>query len=119
MLHNKERLSQVFQALADPGRRAIVEQLAQGDRPVSDLARPLPMSLSAVLQHLAVLEASGLVQSTKVGRVRTCRLNVAGLDALQTWIDRRRAGMERRLDRLSAYLESEKAIAAPKPGRRK
>jgi DNA-binding transcriptional ArsR family regulator len=71
---------------------------------VSELAEPLPMSLPAVVQHLQVLEASGLVESQKVGRVRTCRLVVKRLDTVQDWIDQRRATWERRLDRLGEYL---------------
>ncbi len=110
MLHQQQRLNRTFHALADAGRRAIVEQLARGDCPVSELARPLPMSMSAVLQHLAVLEASGLVRSNKVGRVRTCRLDVAGLTVLENWLAQRRARIERRLDRLVAYLENEQEV---------
>jgi DNA-binding transcriptional ArsR family regulator len=94
----------VFHALSDPTRRRIVERLGQGPASVSELAEPLPMSLPAVVQHLQVLEASGLVESQKVGRVRTCRLVVKRLDTVQDWIDQRRATWERRLDRLGEYL---------------
>jgi DNA-binding transcriptional ArsR family regulator len=97
-------LDLVFQALADPTRRALVEQLTLGPRSVSALAAPLPMSLPAVHQHLQVLEHSGLVRSEKVGRVRTCRLDVTKLDTVQDWINARRATWERRLDRLDTYL---------------
>jgi DNA-binding transcriptional ArsR family regulator len=99
----------VFHALSDPTRRRIVEQLGGGSATVSELAAPLPMSMPAVVQHLAVLEAGGLVESQKVGRVRTCRLVVKRLDTVQNWIDARRAAWERRLDRLGDYLaEQEK-----------
>jgi DNA-binding transcriptional ArsR family regulator len=99
----------VFHALSDPTRRRIVEQLSAGPASVSELAAPLPMSMPAVVQHLQVLEASGLVESEKVGRVRTCRLVVKRLDTVQDWIDARRAAWERRLDRLGDYLANEEA----------
>jgi DNA-binding transcriptional ArsR family regulator len=99
-------LDLVFQALADPHRRALVERLSVGSASVSDLAAGLPISLSAVHQHLAVLETSGLVRSRKVGRVRTCQLELTMLDTAETWIEARRASWRRRLDRLDAYLAS-------------
>jgi DNA-binding transcriptional ArsR family regulator len=97
----------VFHALADPTRRRIIEQLGRGPATVSQLAEPLPMSMPAVLQHLQVLESSGLVRSEKVGRVRTCRLDVKRLDTVQDWITARRQTWERRLDRLGDYLAAE------------
>ncbi|PZS12401.1 MAG: transcriptional regulator [Pseudonocardiales bacterium] len=97
-------LDLVFQALCDPTRRALVEQLTLGPASVSELAAPLPMSLPAVHQHLKVLERSALVRSEKVGRVRTCRLELTMLDTVQDWIDARRATWERRLGRLDTYL---------------
>jgi DNA-binding transcriptional ArsR family regulator len=97
----------VFHALSDPTRRLIVERLGQGAASVSELAAPLPMSLPAVVQHLQVLEASGLVASEKVGRVRTCRLVVKRLDTVQDWIDERRRTWERRLDRLGDFLDEQ------------
>jgi DNA-binding transcriptional ArsR family regulator len=97
----------VFHALADPSRRAIVERPARGSATVSDLADPLPMSMPAVLQHLQVLERSGLVRSRKTGRVRTCSIEIQALSRVQRWIDERQAGWERRLDRLDAYLAEE------------
>jgi DNA-binding transcriptional ArsR family regulator len=97
-------LDLVFQALADPTRRAIVERLSRGQASVTALAQPLAMSLPAVMQHLHVLEASGLVQSEKVGRVRTCRIEPAVLRTAEEWIVRRRATWGRRLDRLGEYL---------------
>lgn len=94
----------MFQALADPSRRAIVERLCRGPASVSELAAPFSMSLPAVVQHLQVLEASGLVQSEKTGRVRTCRIEPAALRAAETWIHERRTLWEKRLDRLGALL---------------
>jgi DNA-binding transcriptional ArsR family regulator len=106
MLNYEAPLDRAFQALADPTRRAMVERLAQGPATVSELKRPLVMSLPAVMQHLAVLETSGLVVSQKSGRVRTCRINPAALADAERWIAARRLEWERRLDRLGEYLKS-------------
>ena len=95
----------IFHALADPTRRAMVDRLIAGPASVSELASPLPMSLPAVVQHLHVLERSGLVRSEKVGRVRTCRVDPAALNGAERWIAERREAWEQRLDRLGAYLE--------------
>ena len=97
-------LDLVFQALADPTRREMVERLTRGPASVSELAKPFTMSLPAVVQHLQVLEASGLVRSEKSGRVRTCRIEPAVLRTAEQWITERRAGWERRLDRLGDFL---------------
>jgi DNA-binding transcriptional ArsR family regulator len=97
-------LDRMFAALADPSRRGIVERLSRGPASVSELARPLAMSLPAVLQHLQVLEISGLVRSAKQGRVRTCRLDPVALRTAEQWIADRRAGLSASLDRLGAYL---------------
>jgi DNA-binding transcriptional ArsR family regulator len=104
MLNQSVPLDRVFHALADPSRRGMVERLSRGPASVSELARPLEMSLAAVVQHLQVLEASGLVGFEKVGRVRTCRIEPAALRTAERWISERRAGWERRLDRLGDYL---------------
>ena len=109
MLNYETQLDQAFQALADPTRRAIVERLAEGPASVSELKRPLDMSLPAVMQHLAVLETSGLVVSQKSGRVRTCRINPAALAEAERWIAERRLEWERRLDRLGDYLQTLKS----------
>jgi DNA-binding transcriptional ArsR family regulator len=109
MLNYQTPLDRAFQALADPTRRAMVERLSRGPASVTELARPLVMSLPAVMQHLAVLETSGLVLSEKAGRVRTCRINSAGLSEAEQWIAGRRMEWERRLDRLGDYLESLKS----------
>jgi DNA-binding transcriptional ArsR family regulator len=105
VLNQSTPLDMAFQALADPTRRAMLERLSRGPASVSELARPLSMSLPAVMQHLAVLEQSGLVASKKVGRVRTCRIDPQTLGAAEKWLNARRAEWERRLDRLGEYLE--------------
>jgi DNA-binding transcriptional ArsR family regulator len=97
-------LDQVFQALADPTRRAMVERLIRGPASVSELSRPLAMSLPAVMQHLQVLEACGLVRSQKAGRVRTCHIEPGTLRAAEAWIASQRTAWESRLDRLGEYL---------------
>jgi DNA-binding transcriptional ArsR family regulator len=110
-------LDLAFQALADPARRGMVDRLCRGPASVSELARPLEMTLSAVVQHLAVLEASGLVRSQKVGRVRTCRIDTQVLRTAEHWISERRASWESRLDRLGEYL-AETAEEDSKPRRK-
>src|SRR3954466_15494203 len=114
MLNQAATLDRVFQALSDPSRRVMVERLTRGPASVSELARPLEISLPAVVQHLQVLEASGLVQSEKVGRVRTCRLEVKRLDTVQDWIEARRRTWEGRLDRLGDYLAAHPEEPKPK-----
>jgi DNA-binding transcriptional ArsR family regulator len=104
MLNYQAPLDLAFQALADPTRRVMVERLARGPTSVSELAQPLDMTLSAVVQHLAVLEQSGLVQSRKVGRVRTCRLEPRALQGAERWFAERRATWERHLDQLGRFL---------------
>jgi DNA-binding transcriptional ArsR family regulator len=100
----KVNIDRVFQALGDPTRRAILDQLSEGPRSVSRLAAPLGITLTAVVQHLQVLEESGLVHTEKVGRVRTCRIDPAGFSALEQWVDGHRSLWERRLDRLGDLL---------------
>jgi DNA-binding transcriptional ArsR family regulator len=109
MLNNSSKLDLLFQALADPGRRGMVERLSRGPASVSELAEPLDMTLSAVVQHLAVLEASGIVRSEKVGRVRTCKIEPEALSLVELWVNERRTNWERKLDRLGEFL-----AAAPK-----
>lgn len=113
-------LDSVFRALADPGRRLMLERLTRGPATVTELGKPLDMSLTAVLQHVQVLEASGLVRSRKVGRNRTCRIDPAVLRLAEAWITQRRAMVEERLDRLADYLAStaepvDAALAWPWP----
>lgn len=107
-MFRQDALDLAFQALADPSRRAMVERLVEGPASVSELAKPLAMSLPGVMQHLAVLEASGFVISEKVGRTRTCRIEPKALAQAERWIAERRALWERRLDRLGQFLEETK-----------
>ena len=102
----------LFQALADPTRRLMVDRLIEGPASVSELARPLAMSLPAVVQHLHVLEDSGLVRSEKLGRVRTASIQPMALRAAEQWIAQRRTAWERNLDRLGDYLAGEGDQAA-------
>jgi DNA-binding transcriptional ArsR family regulator len=107
MLKQRVPLDLTFQALADPSRRTMVERLSRGPASVSELAEPLDMSLPAVVQHLQVLEAGGLVRSEKVGRVRTCHIEPRALSTAERWITDRRTNWERRLDRLGDVLAAE------------
>lgn len=104
MLNYSTSLDLMFKALADPSRRVIVERLSRGPASVSELAEPLAMSLPAVVQHLQVLEASGLVRPEKVGRVRTCCIESKALRLAEQWITERRLNWERHLDRLGEVL---------------
>jgi DNA-binding transcriptional ArsR family regulator len=106
MLNQSDDLNLLFHALGDPWRRAMVERLSRGPAPVSELARPLPMSLPAAMQHLGVLEAAGLVRSQKVGRVRTCAIEPRALSQAERWVNARRVEWENRLDRLGDYLKT-------------
>ena len=96
MAHRKINVDRVFHALGDPTRRALVERIGEGPISVSRLAKPLAITLAAVVQHLQVLEKSGLVRSEKLGRVRTCRIETAGLSLAEQWIGDRRLSWERR-----------------------
>ncbi|TAL01636.1 MAG: ArsR family transcriptional regulator [Rhodospirillaceae bacterium] len=107
MLNHQGPLSRTFHALADPTRMAIIDRLSRGPASVSELARPLEMSLAAVMQHIQVLELSALVRSEKRGRVRTCSIEPATLLAAQDWIAARRQSWESQLDRLGALLDAE------------
>ena len=97
-------LDETFAALGDPTRIEIVTRLSRGPASVSELARPHEMSLRAVLKHVQLLEAAGLVQTVKVGRVRRCELRSDGIDHAQQWLDELRRRWERRLDHLEQYL---------------
>ncbi len=97
-------LDGLFQALGDPARRGMVDRLCRGPASVSELAEPLSMTLSAVVQHLQVLETSGLVRTHKQGRVRTCQLETAALEQAERWLAGRRSQWEARFDRLGEYL---------------
>ncbi|MBL8240594.1 MAG: helix-turn-helix transcriptional regulator [Bryobacterales bacterium] len=97
-------IDRVFHALGDPTRRAMVEYLSAGPLPVTRLAEPFPMSLAAVMQHVRILEASGLLKTEKTGRVRTCRVEPAGFAVVDEWVRRRRANWNTRFDRLEGLL---------------
>jgi DNA-binding transcriptional ArsR family regulator len=102
--YQPKSLDLAFQALSDPGRRAMVERLSLGSASVSELAKPLPMSLSAVVQHLKILEEAGLVKSEKVGRVRTCTLDIKAMIQVERWIAERKRFWEQQYDQLEVYL---------------
>ncbi len=106
-------LDHIFQALADPSRRAMIARLTAGPASVSELAQPLPMSLAAVAQHVQILEASGLIRTYKTGRVRICQFEPRALRRVDGWIAEQRAEWERRLDQLGVYLTAD----APREGR--
>jgi DNA-binding transcriptional ArsR family regulator len=97
-------IDRLFHALGDPTRRAILDRLSEGPLSVSHLATPLDITLTAVTQHLQILEESGLVHTEKLGRVRTCRIEPAGFSALEQWIRDHRTVWERKLDRLGDLL---------------
>ena len=98
-------LDMMFQALADPSRRAMIDRLSRGPASVSELAQPLAMSLPAVVQHLAVLEGSGLVKTQKIGRVRSCTLDTSAMSQAEQWINNRRTQWQKRFERLGVYLD--------------
>ncbi len=107
MALQKMNVDRVFHALGDPTRRAIVERLSKGPVAASHLAGPLAITVAAVVQHLQILEKSGLVRTAKVGRVRTCHIEPAGLSTAGRWIEERKSMWERRFDRLGSLLEDE------------
>lgn len=100
-------INRVFHALGDPTRRAILDRLTAGPASVSQLAEPLGITITAVAQHLQILEESGLAQTEKTGRVRSCRIEPAGFDELERWISNHRTQWEKRLDRLGQFLIEE------------
>lgn len=104
-MHAQKNLDLVFRALSDPSRRAIVERISEGPVSVSDLAEPLKISVPAVLQHLQLLEECGLVQTKKIGRIRSCQMVPEGLSVIEEWMAARRSIWEKRLDRLGQILE--------------
>ncbi len=104
-LRKEQQLDQVFHALADPSRRRMVVRLVDGPASVSELAKPLKMALPTVMQHLKVLEDSGLVVSRKEGRVRTCAIEPKPLEDVTHWLEVQRQLWEDRFDRLDSYLE--------------
>ena len=113
------RLDPVFQALADPTRRAVVQRLSRGTAPVSELAEPFDMALPSFLQHLKVLEGCGLVRSQKAGRVRTYQLSPQPLRAAEGWLAEQRALWDRRLDQLDRYLQDLQPTPRPEKEKRR
>src|SRR5579864_6168836 len=105
----KVNIDRLFHALGDPTRRAMLDRLSQGPVSVSALAGPLGITLTAVAQHLQILEECGLAATEKLGRVRTCRIESAGFDALEEWVRDHRTAWERRLERLGALLDEEES----------
>ncbi len=97
-------IDRLFHALGDPTRRAILDRLRERPLSVSKLAEPLGVTLTAVMQHLQILEECGLAHTEKVGRVRTCRIGTAGFDALEKWVKEHRGAWDQRLDRLGELL---------------
>ena len=104
MSQEEDRVGRVFQALGDPTRRRILRMLAERPCSVKGLAEPLGISITGVSQQLRLLEEAGLVATEKVGRVRTCRIEPAGLDLARSWIEETRPQWSRRFDRLGALL---------------
>jgi DNA-binding transcriptional ArsR family regulator len=115
MANYSPHLDDVFGALADPTRRAIIARLSRGEASVGELAQPFDMALPSLMKHIRVLESGGLVESAKHGRVRTCRLTPGAMTGAETWLAEQRAVWEARLDRLEAYV----ATLAKKPPRRR
>ncbi len=107
MAKRKIDVDRLFHALGDPTRRAILDRLTQGPLSVSALAEPLGVTLTAVMQHLQILEDARLAATEKLGRVRTCRIEPAGFNALDQWIRDHRGAWERRLDRLGSLLDED------------
>lgn len=108
---DSQRLDHIFHALADTSRRGMIDRLSEGPASVSELARPLAMALPSVVKHLAVLEAGGLVMSEKAGRVRTYRIAPDALNAVETWLARRKARWHAQFDQLEQYLSAQKPVA--------
>jgi DNA-binding transcriptional ArsR family regulator len=114
MLNKSSELDQIFHALSDPTRRAVLDRLTQGPASVSELAAPFETTLAAIVQHVQVLEASGLIATEKVGRTRTCRISADAVARAERWLGERRALWEARFDRLGALLEGRTATRAAK-----
>ncbi len=105
MAKAKPNIEGIFHALGDPMRRALLDRLSRGPMSVSHLAEPFDVTLTAIMQHLQILEENGLVHTEKQGRVRTCRIEPAGFDVLEQWIRDHRTQWERGFDRLAKLLE--------------
>ncbi len=108
MLNHSTTIDRVFYALSDPSRLAIVERLSKKRASVSELAEPLNMSMAGVVQHIQILEESGLIKTHKVGRVRSCEIETRSLELIEDWLNQRRKMWEKNLDRLGEFLERTK-----------
>lgn len=117
MLKHSDQLDKAFHALADSNRRAMIAQLSHGDASVSDLATPLGISLPAVLQHLSILEDSGIVVTRKIGRKRNCTLDTNALSRAEEWINSRRTFWNQQLDSLGEFLQTTDSNATIKDDR--
>ena len=104
MANKQEILDRAFSALSDPTRRAIIMRLASGPASVSELSEPFAIAMPTLLQHIRVLERSGLIETEKTGRVRTCLLQAEALARTEQWLASQRAVLEQRLDRMEAYV---------------
>lgn len=106
MLNHPDQLDQMFHALGDANRRAMIDSLSRSDMSVTELNAPLRISMPATLQHLSILEEAGLVKTRKLGRVRTCTLDTSALSKAEQWINQRRAFWNNRLDALGDFLKT-------------
>jgi DNA-binding transcriptional ArsR family regulator len=119
MANNAIQLNNVFGALSDPTRRAIVMRLCAGEASVGELAKPFDMALPSLMKHLRILESCGLIETEKIGRVRTCELHTASLETIEAWLAAQREIWERRLDRLELYVEKMKKEEKASVGKRR
>jgi DNA-binding transcriptional ArsR family regulator len=107
MANFSPQLDTVFQALADPTRRAVLGRLGEGPASVTELAAPFDMALPSFLKHVRQLEAGGLIRTRKVGRVRTCAIAPGPIETAERWLSEQRAIWEARADRLEAFVTEE------------
>ena len=106
MENNTHQLDRAFHALADPTRRSVIQRLMHGPATVSELSEPFAIGLPTLMKHIKVLENTGLIRSTKNGRIRTCRIEPTQLAAAERWLSEQRALWESRTDRLVDYVEA-------------
>ena len=104
----QHQLNGIFQALADPTRRAVIGRLGRGPASLGDLAAPFDMALPSFMKHIHMLEESGLIRTSKIGRVRTCTIETERLAAIGSWLDQQRAIWESRTDRLEQFVTTQK-----------
>jgi DNA-binding transcriptional ArsR family regulator len=114
MAHHRTQLDGLFQALADPTRRAVLRRLGRGPASVSELAEPFDMALPSFMKHIRLLEASGWIRTRKEGRVRTCVVETRSLATVETWLAEQRALWEGRTDRLEQFVTTDHGEEKPK-----